>query len=353
MIKLFRNIRQNLLAEGKTSRYFKYAIGEIILVVIGILLALRLNMWNDTHNQNVTFGNLIDALEKELHYNIDESNYELHWGAVYMHNYKNMMNNSVSKEEYHADKEYFLMIGTNKLDVIFDDIEVMINKQDQFPDQYKILIPHLKKFNNLFSRYKASEADLENITLEYVKYLILNEPWYGNKDVDSIDSEAYLQRLEFQLTNPKFKSFLKEHQIRYTESLRNMSGIRTTCIVMMAQIKKIKDHYSKLQLQQELNKNGLKPFKSYSCEKDSIQSLARLNLETIYPFFNASDKTVYITWTDDTQHRIELQPGEITTNSFTDRIKGGQSITLEDKDCIVKFETDIDGYLLIEDHYFK
>ncbi|CAM3302696.1 hypothetical protein [Aequorivita lipolytica] len=37
MIKLFRNIRKNLLAEGKTSRYLKYAIGEIILVVIGIL----------------------------------------------------------------------------------------------------------------------------------------------------------------------------------------------------------------------------------------------------------------------------------------------------------------------------
>ncbi|WP_159039906.1 hypothetical protein [Christiangramia fulva] len=37
MIKLFRNIRQNLLAEGKTSKYIKYAIGEIVLVVIGVL----------------------------------------------------------------------------------------------------------------------------------------------------------------------------------------------------------------------------------------------------------------------------------------------------------------------------
>jgi hypothetical protein len=36
MIKFFRNIRQNLLNKGKTTKYFKYAIGEIILVVIGI-----------------------------------------------------------------------------------------------------------------------------------------------------------------------------------------------------------------------------------------------------------------------------------------------------------------------------
>ncbi len=45
MIKLFRNIRQNLLNEGKTTKYFKYAIGEIILVVIGILIALSINNW--------------------------------------------------------------------------------------------------------------------------------------------------------------------------------------------------------------------------------------------------------------------------------------------------------------------
>lgn len=52
MIKLFTNIRQNLLAEGKTTKYFKYAIGEIILVVIGILIALSINNWNDQRKQN-------------------------------------------------------------------------------------------------------------------------------------------------------------------------------------------------------------------------------------------------------------------------------------------------------------
>ena len=46
MIKFFRKIRQNLLSEGKTGKYFKYAIGEIVLVVIGILIALQINNWN-------------------------------------------------------------------------------------------------------------------------------------------------------------------------------------------------------------------------------------------------------------------------------------------------------------------
>jgi len=46
MIKFFRNIRETLIAQGKTSKYLKYAIGEIILVVIGILIAIQANNWN-------------------------------------------------------------------------------------------------------------------------------------------------------------------------------------------------------------------------------------------------------------------------------------------------------------------
>ena len=48
MIKFFRRIRRNLLSEGKTGKYLKYAIGEVLLVVIGILIALQINNWNQS-----------------------------------------------------------------------------------------------------------------------------------------------------------------------------------------------------------------------------------------------------------------------------------------------------------------
>ena len=69
MIKFFRKIRQNLLLEGKTGKYFKYAIGEIILVVIGILIALQVNNWNTKRNESKASKNLMSRLLIESHKN--------------------------------------------------------------------------------------------------------------------------------------------------------------------------------------------------------------------------------------------------------------------------------------------
>lgn len=47
MFKFFRQIRQNLINEGKTSKYFRYAFGEIVLIVVGILIAVQISDWNE------------------------------------------------------------------------------------------------------------------------------------------------------------------------------------------------------------------------------------------------------------------------------------------------------------------
>ena len=70
MIKLFRNIRQRLLSENKFGKYLTYAIGEIILVVIGILIALQVNNWNQSQkNRKVSklyVENFIKSVESDI-----------------------------------------------------------------------------------------------------------------------------------------------------------------------------------------------------------------------------------------------------------------------------------------------
>ncbi|MDT0554101.1 hypothetical protein [Urechidicola vernalis] len=66
MNKFFRKIRQQLLNEGKTSKYFKYAIGEIILVVIGILIALQINIHNESLKKERHLNGILNTISQDL-----------------------------------------------------------------------------------------------------------------------------------------------------------------------------------------------------------------------------------------------------------------------------------------------
>jgi len=70
MAKLFNNIRKKLISEKpsttRTTNYLKYAIGEIVLVVIGILIALQINTWNENRKQHLTDIEFLKSLRAEI-----------------------------------------------------------------------------------------------------------------------------------------------------------------------------------------------------------------------------------------------------------------------------------------------
>jgi hypothetical protein len=66
MLRFFRSLRQRLLTENKFSRYLLYAIGEILLVVIGILIALQVNNWNEERKTKLTADTYKSKLINDL-----------------------------------------------------------------------------------------------------------------------------------------------------------------------------------------------------------------------------------------------------------------------------------------------
>jgi len=66
MIKFFQNIRKKLAAENKVLPYMRYAIGEIVLVVIGILIALQINNWNQERLNRIEEKNILSTLHNEF-----------------------------------------------------------------------------------------------------------------------------------------------------------------------------------------------------------------------------------------------------------------------------------------------
>ena len=70
MLRFFRQIRQRLVTDNRFGKYLLYAIGEIVLVVIGILLALQINTWNEERKFRAQQYSLLRDLSADLQANL-------------------------------------------------------------------------------------------------------------------------------------------------------------------------------------------------------------------------------------------------------------------------------------------
>ncbi len=100
MIKFFRHIRLNLMETGKTAKYFKYAIGEIILVVIGILIALSINNWNERTKLKIEEQKLISSLIKEIESNVDKLKISINNNQTIVKMSSTFLKNAASNQDF-------------------------------------------------------------------------------------------------------------------------------------------------------------------------------------------------------------------------------------------------------------
>jgi len=133
MIKLFSKIRQNLLSEGKIGKYLKYAVGEIVLVVIGILIALQINNWNEHRKQDNKrqgyYHQLLDDLNRDLNF----TNSIIKEFEAYDQNYLDNLEN-YADESITIEKLYDILIGlkviSSALTFNSSTMESLLNSND-------------------------------------------------------------------------------------------------------------------------------------------------------------------------------------------------------------------------------
>jgi hypothetical protein len=167
MIKLFRNIRKNLLTEGlpagqagKTTRYLKYAIGEIILVVIGILIALNINNWNENQKS-----------KKDERYVLTEV-------------LKNLEEDAVLVDE--------IIIQRQKAKTATNALQATLNKETKGSDSLQFYLVNLLTFeryfpiNNAYEILKSKGLQLSNneLTTKISRYYDYEQPKMSNSILD-------------------------------------------------------------------------------------------------------------------------------------------------------------------------
>ena len=359
MIKFFRKIRLDLIGNqtsakasaGRTGKYFKYAFGEIVLVVIGILIALSVNNWNEVRKQDSNFDKLIDALENEIIENIHEANYEIDGARTVQSQGSKVLSNEVSKDEFIADRSLRQLIVLNRLDINSDDVSSLVQRQEDFPKKYKVLIPHLKNYLKIAERYTIMDEEYVKQIAGYSDYLIETQPWFADSYVKILDSIALYKQVDFYLESPVYKNYLAFFLDGYSYSMREMIGVRSACLVILAEIKRIRENPSVDDIEKLFGQYNIAPYPEHSC-LDSMVSLSDFYEPGTYlPLFNSSNQTQTIQWLDDEYNvvkAIELAPGELTINAASKRMRANALIEIMNNgECTMKYQAETNGYLLI------
>ncbi len=231
MIKFFRNIRKDLLETGKTSKYLKYAVGEILLVVIGILIALQINNWNEGKKLENDKQKLMHALKQEFSSNKEAI--ENHLLGLHKHNSRlnKVINFSASAIElpidslrlYSSNLDYPLtlsllnsvqegIISSGKFEILNDSLKHKLNLLKDFTNSRKEVSDKLR---DLTTTSNSIDTDL---VLSLSAYPDIPEVFYVQKPtsmhpdfIKSDDELVYLIKSS--------KTYSKLYQIYYLNTL--------------------------------------------------------------------------------------------------------------------------------------
>lgn len=234
MIKFFRKIRKKLLSEGKTGTYLKYAIGEVILVVIGILIALAINDWNEDRKTNDSNYQLIDVLiadlkqkkaefEDDLSYGksiIKKSDITIgRWyqdGVIDTLHLKSILV-TLSEDEWHFDT-YSPIYTTVSGSTMWNELPDSLNKQ--IDHLYRIEFGSIRSSFSKQTEY-ALEAKLKFLAPNHL--LSLNESIAEIQQIVSNNDENFIMYVDlFKSGVIRLTSKFEENILRIDQLIENL-----------------------------------------------------------------------------------------------------------------------------------
>jgi len=190
MIKFFRKIRYDLMEKNKTGkpampagRYLKYAIGEIILVVIGILIALSINNWNEEHKKKALMITNIKSIHEDIQadiYDIQKVNKSLLNQIVAA---KNIIPIMESENRFIADSLKFIMdfnsFTTAPIISERSNTWSFLNSSgvvSEFPDSklLKLLQDYYKNYNDVVTNFSNSGNPVR-LEIRKLKYELFSD----------------------------------------------------------------------------------------------------------------------------------------------------------------------------------
>ncbi len=179
MLNFFRKIRQRLLSENKFSKYLIYAIGEIILVVIGILIALQINNWNEKRKEKESLHAIYDLVINDLESDLENIPEILKYNNNKAPLLKHIIKGNLSQNDYISNNDYYNLIGGSEdYNLKTKGYEQLrhFNGSDFSSNEVQI------KINDFYEKYDTRLDALNELALDDLKsnydYWKENFTWY-------------------------------------------------------------------------------------------------------------------------------------------------------------------------------
>jgi hypothetical protein len=216
MIKFFRHIRKQLLTENKFSRYMLYALGEILLLVIGILIALQVNNWNEERKNNLQERRLLSEVQKELDSNIDKSIRSLlqlktHDSLISILDFHMIDLDSLAFSELF----YYMTIPNETVFTHLQDVayENYANASSELSTSYEAIASGLAKLYSEYFRDIEDNSESLDLNRSYADNVFSKRPFKNFSPDDSVDLEEMHQNYrDFIYTNTEYAFYLRAYQ---------------------------------------------------------------------------------------------------------------------------------------------
>lgn len=219
MINFFRKIRQQLLTQNKVSKYLLYAIGEIVLVVIGILIALSINNWNEEQKNRFEEKNLLLELRTEFREKREslEANERQGYGLIKNISIYDTYANA-SAPEYDLDSLRFLVHGltmgnffitpNSTLNSIENSAKIYLIKNDELRNYFKIWKNSVIKLNGFHEKRETLINDNNPILNEY--FLFKDRYPDGTVEVEIIDNTSDGKGIQYFFNAPSNQNLIHD-----------------------------------------------------------------------------------------------------------------------------------------------
>jgi hypothetical protein len=293
VFRFFRQIRQRLLTNNKFSKYLLYAIGEILLVVIGILIALQVDNWNEERKKQREITRLLLDIEGDLLLNYELAHFALNFYRRQDSIARRIARNQLTDADYysHSRLNYFISNWEYYLPAE-KNINQFVESEKLVPPEYKPIVEALKRVQNFSSVLNDTWSNLEG-NLDENTELLTSFSWFVKND-----SLSNARRLEFFLHDERYQIAAMRYWVQMQNYFDKITRYRAQTMAALATLKQAKDQYGPGEIDALFQKNNMPAFERYRCgvATSELKSLKALRSSELYG--NLTRDTLYVTLTN-------------------------------------------------------